>query len=33
VWGLLLGIPIMRVIKAVCDQVEDLNAFGELLAE
>jgi predicted PurR-regulated permease PerM len=33
VWGLLLGIPIMMVIKAVCDQVEDLNAFGELLAE
>ncbi|HSV48522.1 MAG TPA: AI-2E family transporter [Ramlibacter sp.] len=31
VWGLLLGIPIMMVIKAVCDRVEDLKPVGELL--
>jgi predicted PurR-regulated permease PerM len=31
VWGLLLGIPIMTVIKAVCDRVEDLKPVGELL--
>ena len=31
VWGLLLGIPIMMVIKAVCDRVEDLKPIGELL--
>ncbi|TFY96527.1 AI-2E family transporter [Ramlibacter rhizophilus] len=31
VWGLLLGIPIMMVIKAVCDRVEELKPVGELL--
>lgn len=31
VWGLLLGIPIMMVIKAVCDRVEELKPIGELL--
>jgi predicted PurR-regulated permease PerM len=31
VWGLLLGVPIMMVIKAICDRVEDLNSIGELL--
>jgi predicted PurR-regulated permease PerM len=31
VWGMLLGIPIMMVIKAVCDRVEDLQPVGELL--
>ncbi|MES2633393.1 MAG: AI-2E family transporter [Pseudomonadota bacterium] len=31
VWGLLLGIPIMMVIKAVCDRVDDLKPIGELL--
>lgn len=31
VWGLLLGIPIMMVIKAVCDRVEHLKPVGELL--
>ena len=30
-WGLLLGIPIMMGVKAVCDRVEDLHAVGELL--
>jgi predicted PurR-regulated permease PerM len=31
VWGLLLGIPIMMVIKAVCDRVDHLKPIGELL--
>ena len=30
-WGLLLGIPILMVIKAICDRVDDLHAVGELL--
>lgn len=30
-WGLLLGIPIMMAVKAICDRVEDLHAVGELL--
>ena len=31
VWGLLLGVPIIMIIKAVCDRVEDLEPIGELL--
>ena len=31
VWGLLLGIPIMMIVKAVCDRVDDLKPVGELL--
>ena len=33
VWGLLLGVPILRAVKAVCDRVDDLHAMGELLGE
>lgn len=33
VWGLLLGVPIIMIIKAVCDRVEDLKPVGELLGE
>jgi predicted PurR-regulated permease PerM len=33
VWGLLLGVPIMMGIKAVCDRVENLKPVGELLGE
>lgn len=33
IWGLLLGIPIMMVVKAVCDHVEDLQPIGELLGD
>jgi predicted PurR-regulated permease PerM len=33
VWGLLLGVPIIMIIKAVCDRVEDLKAIGELLGD
>jgi len=31
VWGLLLGIPIMMIVKSVCDRVEDLKPVGEFL--
>jgi len=31
IWGLLLGVPVLMVIKAVCDRVEDLQPVGELL--
>lgn len=30
-WGLLLGVPILTAIKAVCDRVDDLKPIGELL--
>ncbi|MEO8654640.1 MAG: AI-2E family transporter [Ramlibacter sp.] len=33
VWGLLLGIPILMAVKAVCDRVEDLKPVGELLGD
>jgi len=32
-WGLLLGVPIIMVIKVVCDRVEDLKPVGELLGD
>jgi predicted PurR-regulated permease PerM len=31
VWGLLLGVPILMAVKAVCDRVEDLKPVGEFL--
>jgi predicted PurR-regulated permease PerM len=31
VWGLLLGVPILMAVKAVCDRVDDLKPVGELL--
>ena len=31
VWGLLLGIPILMIVKAVCDRVDDLRPIGEFL--
>jgi predicted PurR-regulated permease PerM len=31
VWGLLLGVPILTAVKAICDHVDDLNPIGELL--
>jgi predicted PurR-regulated permease PerM len=31
IWGLLLGVPILVVIKAVCDRVEHLRPVGEFL--
>lgn len=32
-WGLLLGVPILMAIKAVCDRVLDLKPVGELLGD
>jgi predicted PurR-regulated permease PerM len=32
-WGLVLGLPIMMVIKAICDHVEDYKPIGEFMAE
>ncbi len=31
VWGLLLGVPILTTLKAICDRVDELNAIGELM--
>ncbi len=31
VWGLLLGIPILMVVKTVCDRIDGLHAVGEFL--
>jgi predicted PurR-regulated permease PerM len=31
-WGLLLGLPILMMIKALCDHVEDIQPIGELLS-
>lgn len=31
IWGLLLGVPILVVIKAICDRIEDLRPIGEFL--
>jgi predicted PurR-regulated permease PerM len=32
-WGLLLAVPVMAAIKAVCDRVDELKAIGELLGD
>jgi len=31
IWGLLLGVPVLTTVKAICDRVDDLNPVGELL--
>ncbi len=31
VWGLLLGVPILMIVKSTCDRVDDLQAIGEFL--
>jgi predicted PurR-regulated permease PerM len=33
VWGMLLAVPMLMVIKAVCDHIEDLKPMGELLGD
>ena len=33
VWGLLLGVPLLTTIKAVCDRVEEFKPIGELLGD
>jgi predicted PurR-regulated permease PerM len=32
-WGAILAVPMMAVVKAVCDHVEDLQGVGELLGD
>jgi predicted PurR-regulated permease PerM len=32
-WGLFLGVPILMVVKTICDRVEDLKPVGELLGD
>lgn len=32
VWGLFLGVPVLMIIKSVCDHVEDLRPIGELMS-
>jgi predicted PurR-regulated permease PerM len=31
VWGLLMGVPILMMVKSVCDRVDDLKPIGEFL--
>jgi predicted PurR-regulated permease PerM len=33
IWGTLLAVPMLMVVKAVCDRVEDLQPVGELLGD
>jgi predicted PurR-regulated permease PerM len=33
VWGMLLAVPMMMVIKAVCERIEGLQALGKVLGE
>ena len=33
IWGLLLGVPLLMVTKAVCDRIDDLKPIGELLGD
>jgi predicted PurR-regulated permease PerM len=33
VWGTLLAVPMLMVLKAVCDRIEDLKPVGELLGD
>jgi predicted PurR-regulated permease PerM len=33
VWGMLLAVPMLVVMKTVCDHVEDFKGFGELLGD
>lgn len=33
VWGMLLAVPLLMVLKAVCDRIEDLRPVAELLGE
>lgn len=33
IWGLFLGVPILVVIKVICDRVDEFKAVGELLGE
>ena len=33
VWGMLLAVPMLMVVKAICDHVEDLKPMSELLGD
>jgi predicted PurR-regulated permease PerM len=33
VWGLLLAVPMLMVVKSVCDHIEDLQPIGQFLGE
>jgi predicted PurR-regulated permease PerM len=33
VWGMLLAVPMLMVLKAICDHVEDFKGVGELLGD
>jgi len=33
VWGAVLAVPMLMMLKAVCDHIEELQALGELLGE
>jgi predicted PurR-regulated permease PerM len=33
VWGTVLAVPMLMMLKAICDHVEDLQPIGELLGE
>jgi len=33
VWGMLLAVPMLMVIKSVCDHIEDFKPIGELLGD
>ena len=32
-WGLLLGVPVLAAVKAVCDRVDGLQSIGELMGD
>jgi predicted PurR-regulated permease PerM len=33
IWGVVLAVPMMMLVKSVCDHIEDLNGVGELLGD
>lgn len=33
IWGTVLAVPMLMMIKAICDHIEDLQSVGELLGE
>ena len=33
IWGMLLAVPMLMVIKSVCDHIEDFKGVGELLGD
>jgi len=33
IWGMLLAVPMMVIIKAICDRIEDLQPIAELLGD